>query len=184
MFQHPLTWSDLTIQLHDPVHFHGNVLKRRHDTCYCCGSYWQNRRNNMWFYTDGRAITYLYNCMDLHSYLSSWLGATKPVRMTDRTRINSIQFLFIYCQFTTELCCIFPISSFPFFKSQVEFEKSIPLTLQKSKSISFRDETDKSWNNDDMSPNVAKTEVHKNPVSLNRASEHISKVQVIADYIM
>lgn len=61
-------------------------------------------------------------------------------------------------------------------KSHEEFHQSIPLTPQKKKRISFRDETDKS---------LSKEYVQRNPASGNRvtASEYTPKVHTIADYI-
>lgn len=66
-------------------------------------------------------------------------------------------------------------------KSHEEFHQSIPLTPQKKKRISFRDETDKSLSKDYVSQYV-----QRNPASGNRvtASEYTPKVHIIADYIM
>lgn len=63
---------------------------------------------------------------------------------------------------------------------QEEFHQSIPLTPQKPKRISFKDEMDKSPSKDCINQTV----VHKNPVSLNRAAEYTPKVHIIADYII
>ncbi|KAF3858478.1 hypothetical protein F7725_011679, partial [Dissostichus mawsoni] len=62
-------------------------------------------------------------------------------------------------------------------KPKEEFHQSIPLTPQKRKHISFKDETDKLHK-----PKA----LHKNPVSVNRAtaSEYTPKVHIIADYII
>ncbi|XP_031710871.1 MARVEL domain-containing protein 2-like [Anarrhichthys ocellatus] len=56
-------------------------------------------------------------------------------------------------------------------------QESIPLTPQKTKHISFKDETDKS---------LSKDYLNQNPVSVNRApaSEYTPKVHIIADYII
>lgn len=66
-------------------------------------------------------------------------------------------------------------------KSQEEFHQSIPLAPQKTKRISFRDETDKSLSKDYVSQYV-----QKNPASVMRAtaSEYTPKVHIIADYII
>lgn len=65
-------------------------------------------------------------------------------------------------------------------KSHEEFHQSIPLTPQKKKRISFRDETDKSLSKDYVSQHV-----QRNPASGNRvtASECTPKVHTVADYI-
>ncbi|XP_073346722.1 uncharacterized protein [Pagrus major] len=67
-----------------------------------------------------------------------------------------------------------------------EFHQSIPLTNQKVKRISFKDEVDKSPRKDYAKQHAPTPEVHKNTVSLNRttASEYTPKVHVIADYII
>ncbi|KAF1384162.1 hypothetical protein PFLUV_G00139430 [Perca fluviatilis] len=67
-------------------------------------------------------------------------------------------------------------------KPQEEFHQSIPLTLQKKKHISFKDGNDKDY----INPNALTTELHKNPVSLCRATapEYTPKVHIIADYII
>ncbi|XP_042353473.1 LOW QUALITY PROTEIN: uncharacterized protein LOC121951272 [Plectropomus leopardus] len=65
---------------------------------------------------------------------------------------------------------------------QEEFHQSIPLTPQKPKRISFKDEMDKSLSKDFIN----QTAVQKSPVSLSRdaASEYTPKVHIIADYII
>ncbi|KAM6919779.1 MARVEL domain-containing protein 2-like isoform 1-T1 [Lycodopsis pacificus] len=65
-------------------------------------------------------------------------------------------------------------------------QESIPLTPQKTKHISFKDETDKSLSKDYLNKNALISGVHKNPVSVNRApaSEYTPKVHIIADYII
>ncbi|TNN77092.1 MARVEL domain-containing protein 2 [Liparis tanakae] len=69
---------------------------------------------------------------------------------------------------------------------QEELHQSIPLTTQKVKRISFKDEKDKSLSKDDRHQKTLISEVHKNPVRVNRAtvSEYTPKVHVIADYII
>ncbi|XP_038574234.1 occludin/ELL domain-containing protein 1 isoform X2 [Micropterus salmoides] len=64
-------------------------------------------------------------------------------------------------------------------KPQEEFHQSIPLTPQKPKRISFKDEMDKSLSEDYIKN-------HKNPVSLNKApaSEYTPRVRIIADYVI
>lgn len=71
-------------------------------------------------------------------------------------------------------------------KPQGEFLQSIPLTRQKPKRISFKDETDKSLNKDHENHHTLLPEVHKTSVNLNTtsASNYIPKVHIIADYIM
>ncbi|TKS80050.1 MARVEL domain-containing protein 2 [Collichthys lucidus] len=71
-------------------------------------------------------------------------------------------------------------------KPQEEFHQSIPLTPQKPKRISFKDEIDTSPSKDYNKQYTLTSEVHKNPVSLNRAtaSEYTPKVHIIADYII
>ncbi|KAG8014048.1 MARVEL domain-containing protein 2 [Nibea albiflora] len=71
-------------------------------------------------------------------------------------------------------------------KPQEEFHQSIPLTPQKPKRISFKDEIDKPPSKDYHKQYTLTTEVHENPVSLNRAtaSEYTPKVHIIADYII
>ncbi|XP_070830182.1 uncharacterized protein [Chaetodon trifascialis] len=63
-----------------------------------------------------------------------------------------------------------------------EFHQSIPLTAQKTKRISFKDEMDKGH----ISQYALTPEVHKKPVSLNRAMapDYTPKVHIIADYII
>lgn len=69
---------------------------------------------------------------------------------------------------------------------QEEFHQSIPLTTQKTKRISFKDEKDMSLSKDDLHQKALISEVQKNPVRVNRAtvSEYTPKVHVIADYII
>ncbi|XP_059200039.1 uncharacterized protein LOC131979967 [Centropristis striata] len=63
-----------------------------------------------------------------------------------------------------------------------DFHQSIPLTTQKPKRISFKDETDTSMSKDYMNQN----EVRKKPAGLigTTASESSPRVHVIADYII
>ncbi|XP_035526045.1 occludin/ELL domain-containing protein 1 [Morone saxatilis] len=70
-----------------------------------------------------------------------------------------------------------------YFENKEEFHQSIPLTPQKTKRISFKDEIDKSLRKDYNNQNALTPEVHKNPVSLNR-TDYTPKVHVIADYII
>ncbi|KAJ4937021.1 hypothetical protein JOQ06_001605 [Pogonophryne albipinna] len=67
-------------------------------------------------------------------------------------------------------------------KPKEEFHQSIPLTPQKTKHISFKDETDKSLSTGYTNQKA----LHNNPVSVNRAtaSEYTPKVHIIADYII
>uniref|UniRef100_UPI0037E8C963 MARVEL domain-containing protein 2-like n=1 Tax=Semicossyphus pulcher TaxID=241346 RepID=UPI0037E8C963 len=69
---------------------------------------------------------------------------------------------------------------------QEEFLQSIPLTPQKTKRISFKDETDKTQRRDYISQSALHPEVQKNAGGLNRAitSEYTPKVHVVADYII
>nr|XP_046264307.1 uncharacterized protein LOC124069305 [Scatophagus argus] len=71
-------------------------------------------------------------------------------------------------------------------KPQEEFHQSIPLTPQRTKRISFKDEMDKSQSKDYINQYALSPEVHKNPASLNRAtaSEYTPKVHILADYII
>ncbi|KAM6990326.1 LOW QUALITY PROTEIN: MARVEL domain-containing protein 2-like [Tautogolabrus adspersus] len=73
-----------------------------------------------------------------------------------------------------------------YYETKEEFHQAIPLTLQKSKRISFKDEMDHSLSKDIINQSVLKPEVQKNPVSLNRAtaSEYTPKVHIRADYII
>jgi len=73
-----------------------------------------------------------------------------------------------------------------YLQPQEEFHQSIPLTTQKTKRISFKDEKDMSLSKDDLHQKALISEVQKNPVRVNRAtvSEYTPKVHVIADYIM
>ncbi|XP_029309749.1 MARVEL domain-containing protein 2-like [Cottoperca gobio] len=67
-------------------------------------------------------------------------------------------------------------------KVQEEFHQSIPLTPQKNKHISFKDEMDKSLSKEYINQKA----VQNNPVSVNRAtaSEYTPKVHIVADYII
>ncbi|XP_042285054.1 uncharacterized protein LOC121908817 [Thunnus maccoyii] len=71
-------------------------------------------------------------------------------------------------------------------KPQEEHHHYIPLAPQRTKRISFKDETDRSLSKDHINQHAPVSEVHKHPVSLNRttAPEYIPKVHIIADYIM
>ncbi|XP_054452731.1 uncharacterized protein LOC129089343 [Anoplopoma fimbria] len=71
-------------------------------------------------------------------------------------------------------------------KPQEEFHQSIRLTPQKTKRISFKDEKEMTLSKDYRNPDAVISEVHKNPVSVNRAtaSEYTPKVHIIADYII
>ncbi|XP_037642357.1 occludin/ELL domain-containing protein 1 [Sebastes umbrosus] len=73
-----------------------------------------------------------------------------------------------------------------YFENQPQEESrwSIPLNPQKTKRISFKDEMDKPLSKDRINQNALNPEVHKNPVSLNRAAEYTPKVHIIADYII
>lgn len=72
------------------------------------------------------------------------------------------------------------------FLSQEDFRHSIPLTSQKTKQLLFRDGIDASLSKDDVNQHTVTPEVHKNPLTLNKAatSEYVPKVHIIADYVM
>ncbi|KAM7379114.1 hypothetical protein PAMP_004686 [Pampus punctatissimus] len=69
---------------------------------------------------------------------------------------------------------------------QEKYHHSIPLAPQRPKRISFKDETDKSLSKNHINQHMLVSEVHKNPVSLNRTTvpEYTPKIHIIADYIM
>lgn len=68
-----------------------------------------------------------------------------------------------------------------YLQPQEEFRRAIPLTPQKPKRISFKDEMDKSLSKNYINQRVPTPEVHKNRAT---ASEYTPKVHIIADYIM
>ncbi|XP_034559688.1 occludin/ELL domain-containing protein 1 [Notolabrus celidotus] len=72
------------------------------------------------------------------------------------------------------------------FENQEEFHQSIPLTLQKTKHISFKDEIDHPFKKSINNQSVFNPEVHNKPVSLSRALApgYTPKVHVVADYII
>ncbi|XP_017286832.1 occludin/ELL domain-containing protein 1 [Kryptolebias marmoratus] len=67
-----------------------------------------------------------------------------------------------------------------------EFHQSIPLTLTKTKHISFKDEKHESFRKDGSYQHAPTSDVQKTLVSLNQdtASNYTPKVRVIADYII
>lgn len=67
---------------------------------------------------------------------------------------------------------------------QEEFHQSIPLTLQKTKRISFKDEVDYSLDKNIAIQSMINPEVHKKPISLSREPTPAYTPKVVADYIM
>ncbi|KAM4551292.1 MARVEL domain-containing protein 2-like [Odontesthes bonariensis] len=73
-----------------------------------------------------------------------------------------------------------------YFETTEKLHQSIPLTTQKTKHISFQDQTDQALSKDDCYQRALHSDVQMTPVSPNRATafNYIPKVRVIADYIL